>query len=155
MYNMTRIAVPLRMTYAEYIASSAWGLRRGQRLEKDEHRCQGCGSEDGLHVHHRTYERLGNELPEDIITVCEICHGFIHREQERTGRPLDAVTDSALALIRASGPAEGVARDEVPHTPRHVREVVGWRTDSRAGGTWARGVPERDEDAAARRANGM
>jgi len=152
---MARIAVPLRMTYAEYIASSAWGARREQRLEKDARRCQGCGSEDGLHVHHRTYARLGNELPEDIITVCEICHGFIHREQERTGRPLDVVTDAVLALIRASGPSGGNARDRVPHTPRHAREPSGWRRDSRGGGTWAQGVPERDEDAATRRANGL
>ena len=152
---MTRIAVPLRMTYAEYIASSAWDTRRRQRLEKDAHRCQGCGSEDGLHVHHRTYDRLGNELPRDLITVCEVCHGFIHREQARTGRPLDAVTDATLALIRASEPTRGIARDEVPHTPRHVREAPGWRRDSRGGGTWARGVPERDEAVATRRANGL
>lgn len=152
---MTRIAVPLRMTYVEYITSSAWDLRRRQRLEKDEHCCQGCGSEIGLHVHHRTYERLGNELPDDIITVCEICHGFIHREQERTGGMLATVTDAALALIRASGPASGPVRDEVPHTPRHAREPSGWRRDVRGGGTWAQGVPERDEAAAARRANGL
>lgn len=149
---MTRIAVPLRMTYAEYIASSAWDARRRQRLEKDGRRCQGCGTQDSLHVHHRTYERLGNELADDIVTVCEVCHGFIHREQERTGRPLDAVTEAVLALIRASGPTSSTVRDEVSHAPRLTS---GWRQDSRGGGTWARGIPERDEAAAARRANGL
>jgi phage terminase large subunit GpA-like protein len=143
------------MTYAEYISSDAWRIRRGQRLKKDRQRCQGCGSGDSLHVHHRCYDRLGNELPEDIITVCEICHGFIHQEQERTGRALDVVTDAVLALVRASGPSRATVRDEAAHTPRHVREPSGWRSDSRGPGTWARGIPERDEVAAARRANGL
>ena len=152
---MTRIAVRLRKTYAEYIASAEWGERRRRRLEKDGYRCQGCGSEDDLHVHHRTYERLGNELPDDLVTACEICHTFIHQEQARTGRPLDLATDAALALIRASGPAQQTTRDEVPHTPRHVREPSDWREDSRGPGTWARGVPQRNKAAAARHANGL
>ena len=149
---MTRIAVPLRMTYAEYISSEAWRTRRRVRLKADDHRCQGCGSEDGLHVHHRTYERLGNELPDDIITVCETCHAFVHGEQARTGQPLAAVTDEVLALIRASGKSRRRPRVQPPHQPRHVRD---WRQDSRGPGTWARGVPERDEVAAARQANGL
>jgi hypothetical protein len=152
---VTRVAAPLRMTYAEYISSDRWRDRRAERLEKDARRCQGCGSEDGLHVHHRTYERLGCELPGDIITVCETCHVFIHQEQARTGKPLDAVTDTALALIRASGPHQDAAREEIPHTPRHAREPSEWRRDSRGGGTWAKGVPERDEATAMRRANGL
>lgn len=33
------------------------------------------GSETSrLHVHHRTYERLGEELPEDLVVLCEVCH---------------------------------------------------------------------------------
>src|SRR5260370_13848674 len=96
--DMTRIAVPLRKTYAEYVTSEVWRTRRNQCLERDSYHCQGCGSEDDLHAHHRTYDRLGNELPDDIITICRTCHSFIHGEHSRTGQPLDVVTDAVLVL---------------------------------------------------------
>jgi hypothetical protein len=150
-----RIAIPLRLTYAQYIASDAWRERRAQQIEKDSRRCQGCGSTDDLHVHHRTYDRLGAEAPGDIVTVCEVCHGFIHQEQERTGHPLAEVTDAVLAQISVSGKTAPATWAAPPHTPRHLREASDWRQDARNGGTWARGIPRRDDALAARRANGL
>lgn len=38
----------------------------------------------GLEVHHRTYERLGNERPEDLVALCWCCH--------------DEITDRAASL---------------------------------------------------------
>jgi hypothetical protein len=32
-----------------------------------------------LHVHHYTYERLGCERDEDLVTLCETCHSELHR----------------------------------------------------------------------------
>ena len=114
---MGRIAIRARMTYAEYIVSGLWAERRAARLEKDGGRCQGCGSSENLHVHHKTYERLGSELPDDIVTVCEVCHGFIHAEQRRTRKPLAEVTDAALALIRVSGKTEPTTWVSPAHKP--------------------------------------
>jgi len=48
-------------------------------------RCQVCNSPDGLEAHHRTYERLGDELPGDLTCLCRKCHqiftehGQLHR----------------------------------------------------------------------------
>lgn len=50
-----------------------------------------CGYEPWkpLQVHHRTYERIGNEGLDDLIVVCPRCHMKIHgiqgrRKTERT-----------------------------------------------------------------------
>lgn len=50
-------------------------------LERAEKRCQVCNTDERtLHVHHRTYERVGAELPTDLIVLCDACHGVFHRE---------------------------------------------------------------------------
>jgi hypothetical protein len=152
---VSRVAIPLRMTYAAYISSEVWRERRVIQLENDGHRCQGCGGADDLHVHHVTYDRLGNEAPGDLVTVCEVCHGFIHREQQRSLGSLAQVTDAVLGQIRVSGKTAPSSWTVPAHTPRHMRGPSDWRQDARGGGTWARSVPHRDEALAARRANGL
>jgi hypothetical protein len=34
-------------------------------------------------VHHCTYERLGEELPQDVVTVCDSCHVKIHKSNAK------------------------------------------------------------------------
>jgi hypothetical protein len=103
--------VERNVEYEAYIGSSAWDRRRTRRLEKDGRKCQGCGSTAaGLHVHHRTYERFGDELLNDLVTVCEDCHAFVHEEKDRTGLPLDAATDTTLAALQAEGVPGQAAR---------------------------------------------
>jgi hypothetical protein len=33
---------------------------------------------DDLEAHHRTYERRGEELPEDLTALCPTCHRWFH-----------------------------------------------------------------------------
>jgi hypothetical protein len=42
-----------------------------------------------LEVHHRTYERLGRERPEDLLVLCEKCHAVEHGREptEKGSRP--------------------------------------------------------------------
>jgi hypothetical protein len=69
-------------SYHEYLASPEWRSRREWALERADHRCQLCNStRTPLHVHHRTYERLGAEFPSDVIVLCEACHGTFHDER--------------------------------------------------------------------------
>ena len=67
-----------RVVYAEYLQSDAWRERRDAALERAGHRCQLCNSDAPLHVHHRTYDRLGAELPQDLTVLCEHCHQKFH-----------------------------------------------------------------------------
>lgn len=66
-----------RPEYYEYIQSDQWRQRANEAKQRAGHRCQICNrssSEVTLDAHHRTYERLGNELPGDITVLCRDCH---------------------------------------------------------------------------------
>lgn len=70
---------PMDINYVKYISSAAWRHHpaRVAELKASGMRCRICnasGSEVELQVHHRTYERLGAELPEDLTALCVDCH---------------------------------------------------------------------------------
>lgn len=64
--------------YKAYLQSDHWKKTRVIALERANHHCQVCNSTDRLNVHHRTYERLGSEDPEDLTVLCESCHKLFH-----------------------------------------------------------------------------
>jgi len=63
------------MWYDHYLRSEQWQQKRQAILERDGH-CVKCFRERSLVVHHLTYKRVGNELLEDLITLCRQCHGY-------------------------------------------------------------------------------
>ncbi len=64
--------------YQEYILSDRWKKLRVIALSVAGNRCQVCNSSFHLHVHHRTYERLGFELISDLTVLCDECHELFH-----------------------------------------------------------------------------
>ena len=82
----------------KYLSSSRWQKNRLPRLEHDDWKCQGhrfqgskailCLREENLVVHHKTYERIRNELLEDMITFCKRCHQQEHRKIRRDEKQL-------------------------------------------------------------------
>lgn len=64
--------------YQEYLRSYKWRKLRQLALEHTHHRCSSCGSTYKLEVHHRTYDRLGNEKLSDLQVLCMICHQRAH-----------------------------------------------------------------------------
>ena len=63
--------------YAEYIKSPQWRIRREQMLRLQPS-CQRCGNGRRLHVHHTSYDNLGNETRSDLIVLCKLCHFGLH-----------------------------------------------------------------------------
>lgn len=61
-----------------YLRSPHWATTRKVALERAERRCQVCNAKDNLDVHHRTYERLGEERPADLTVLCRRCHDLFH-----------------------------------------------------------------------------
>lgn len=68
--------------YREYIAGEAWRKRRAEFL-KEVNYCERCEAprklvvlvyDQDLHVHHRSYARVGNERPDDLEALCRRCH---------------------------------------------------------------------------------
>ena len=54
------------MKYAEYIVSDLWFAKRKEIISQRGSKCEICGSTKKIHVHHKTYARMGNEKPEDL-----------------------------------------------------------------------------------------
>jgi hypothetical protein len=66
------------MPYAEYLQTDHWRGVQARAIKADRYRCRLCNSPDDLNVHHRTYQRLGAERPDDLITLCQGCHAKFH-----------------------------------------------------------------------------
>ena len=64
--------------YPQYLVTFHWRKIRKDIIEKHKV-CQKCGSKEKLHVHHFTYDNIGNEKEEDLILVCEDCHKKLHK----------------------------------------------------------------------------
>lgn len=64
--------------YADYLSSDHWKRTRDAARERVGNRCQKCGSDFRLCVHHETYVRRGRELPSDLTVLCKVCHKQVH-----------------------------------------------------------------------------
>lgn len=66
-------------SYQAYLNSPHWKKIRLEALDRADWRCMLCNTCAGpLHVHHRTYDRIGNEDPTDVIVLCSTHHGMFH-----------------------------------------------------------------------------
>jgi 5-methylcytosine-specific restriction endonuclease McrA len=65
--------------YGDYLRSERWADLRDWALGAAEGRCQVCNSTEGLNVHHRTYDRLGEKGEiNDLTVLCRDCHQGFH-----------------------------------------------------------------------------
>ena len=64
--------------YEEYLLTEHWKMARDSVLLFWDNRCMICNSEEKIHVHHRTYVRLGDEQMNDLVPLCEECHSLFH-----------------------------------------------------------------------------
>jgi hypothetical protein len=79
---LSRLQELRKMPYQLYLESSEWQERRRQALLGASGKCQLCGKGEALHVHHRTYDRRGMELPSDLTALCAVCHGNYHGKSQ-------------------------------------------------------------------------
>lgn len=70
-----------RVAYEFYLRSPEWRKRRDTALRLAGFRCQRCQSKRELQVHHKTYERLGEELDDDLEALCRSCHEGHHHDE--------------------------------------------------------------------------
>lgn len=67
-----------KLTYKQYILSSAWKYKRLRILKRADNKCEKCGYSGRLQVHHLTYKHLFHEPLKDLIALCPDCHKDIH-----------------------------------------------------------------------------
>lgn len=64
-----------------------WQIVRRYVLDRDHERCKRCGTDWGLHVHHKKPVRSGgSHQTTNLETVCTACHTRIHPHMQRTFR---------------------------------------------------------------------
>ena len=63
--------------YLLYLSSPAWMHFALTVKERAGWRCERCGDEGPLEVHHLTYARIGREHFSDVIALCEDCHDAV------------------------------------------------------------------------------
>ena len=81
--------------YADYVRSPWWREIRKLKLDQQP-TCERCGFWDEINVHHKTYERLGNESLSDLEVLCKSCHGRHHWDEEIRKSPILADFVDAL-----------------------------------------------------------
>ena len=62
-----------------YLSSPKWKALRQQVLARDNHKCVVSGRTDNLHIHHISYENLGDELLSDLVTLHADVHDHLHQ----------------------------------------------------------------------------
>ncbi len=70
-----------RKKYLEYLKSDKWQEVRKAKAKEQNYTCERCHKviKKGFHIHHKTYEHLGNEPLSDLMFLCEDCHKEIHK----------------------------------------------------------------------------
>lgn len=64
--------------YRDYVNLGWWSALHDEILRRDMETCQMCGA-PATTVHHCEYpEILGNEDPDDLISLCKSCHRSKH-----------------------------------------------------------------------------
>ncbi|NTV00102.1 MAG: HNH endonuclease [Methanoregulaceae archaeon] len=72
-------------------ARSKYGLPRWKKtrqaiLDRDHHSCRICRSGDFLSVHHKDCDPT-NDIPENLVTLCDRCHALMHSTVISPGYP--------------------------------------------------------------------
>lgn len=68
--------------YNAHLNSSEWREKCRLKRERANNLCEGCGVNKVNHIHHLTYENLGDELLFELVAVCVECHQKIHPHRE-------------------------------------------------------------------------
>jgi len=88
--------------YDEYLSSPEWKTRRRMKILEVGERCQLCDSDKKpLHVHHRTYDRRGDEHPMDLTVLCEPCHAKYH---DKVRRDVKVIIDGVTYTMAPGNP---------------------------------------------------
>jgi hypothetical protein len=130
-------------SYGQYIDSWGWRKRRAAYYAAKGSDCL-CGAPAQL-VHHKTYETLGAETPDDLVGLCGECHGIVHSLVDAgllTLDPADLIDGQRAAAYRRErisaikkAQSESVGPADIPPLSWDAREheikTNGWRVKRR------------------------
>jgi hypothetical protein len=82
--------------YERYIHSAGWRKTAEERMEMDRHTCCVCGGR-ATDVHHLTYDHLGSEPMDDLVSLCRKCHNLAEEFYD------PAITPWAMDEVKPNG----------------------------------------------------
>lgn len=105
------------ITYQEYLDSPHWKdiRKRFWASKLHDNKCGICGNKEALQVHHKTYQRIGNEKLHDFELLCGKCHKGLHIEASNAKGP-------SLKKV-----GKHLYKKEVIENPDGVRGKLYWR----------------------------
>ena len=88
------------LDYEKYLRSAKWRNISAKMRKFANFTCDGCKDKfrpAELDVHHRNYDRLGNERPSDLRVLCHKCHSIAdaHRVEQVSIRSEQRQSDAA------------------------------------------------------------
>lgn len=75
--------------YKAYIKSVLWRKRKFAYYKTHKKECVVCRSDHRISLHHMTYERLGDELDSDLVSLCWGCHANYHEQHGVQGDSIE------------------------------------------------------------------
>jgi hypothetical protein len=79
LYRDSRLDELRSMDYGQYLQTPEWQSTRLRAIENSQGKCERCGAiQIDLQVHHKNYERVGQELQTDLMVLCKECHEKVH-----------------------------------------------------------------------------
>jgi hypothetical protein len=69
--------------YNAHVRSTKWRNMKADMKRLRGDRCERCGYQHGLELHHKNYERVGRELTSDLELLCKRSHEEADRERAR------------------------------------------------------------------------
>lgn len=83
--------------YNDYLKSDKWlSLRRS--VIKSRKKCERCGYDQKLQVHHKHYKNIFNESPHDLELLCARCHMKEHGLIFKSHSSFKQVSESEITL---------------------------------------------------------
>ena len=63
---------------SSYYQTPHWKAIAQHRKKMDQFQCCQCSRRSNLHTHHWAYNLFAEDIVNDLITLCEICHETVH-----------------------------------------------------------------------------
>lgn len=69
-----------KRVYQRYLKSKSWEQKKEEHFcNPDNSYCQACYTFKRIQIHHKTYQNVGYEKPEDMVSLCGRCHRDCHK----------------------------------------------------------------------------
>lgn len=72
-----------KMPYKDYLKTPFWDAIRTRKMIEAGYKCQLCGNNKNLNIHHRDYSIRGEEYNymNDLVCLCGNCHSKFHNKE--------------------------------------------------------------------------